>query len=53
MRGSPVSQAWAQQRCLGASTLVSHTDKVDLGVEEDWKKQKGKEGMINGIQMVH
>lgn len=49
MRGSPVSQAWAQQQYSGVQTLVSHTDEVDLGVEEDQKKQRGRGGMINGI----
>lgn len=46
-RGRRVSQAWAQQRCHEASSLVSHTDEVDLGVEEDQKKQKGKEGALS------
>lgn len=33
MRGSPTSQAWAQQRCSITSASVSHTDKIDLGVK--------------------
>lgn len=44
-----MSWAQAQQRCPGASTFVSHADEVDVGLKEDWKKQRGKEGMSNGI----